>query len=99
MRKIKKYYLKKLGILVKSFIDNICLIQKQNYMLKWMIFVPDFETASNLVREAGGLVFIPHIYEYKKNSEPILEHILKIIKLMVLNVIIQHLLKNNIKDY
>ena len=40
-------------------------------------FVPDFETASNLVREAGGLVFIPHIYEYKKNSEPILEHILK----------------------
>ena len=59
-------------------------------------FVPDFETASNLVREAGGLVFIPHIYEYKKNSEPILEHI---IKLMVLNVIIQHLLKNNIKDY
>ena len=37
MRKIKKYYLKKLGILVKSFIDNICLIQKQNYMLKWMI--------------------------------------------------------------
>ena len=40
-------------------------------------FVPDFNTASNLVREAGGLVFIPHIYEYKKNSEPILEHILK----------------------
>ena len=29
-------------------------------------FVPDFNTASNLVREAGGLVFIPHIFEYKK---------------------------------
>ena len=39
-------------------------------------FVPDFETASNLVRQAGGLVFIPHIFEYKKNSEPILNYIL-----------------------
>ena len=40
-------------------------------------FVPDFNTASDLVRKSGGLVFIPHIYEYKKNAEPILEHILK----------------------
>ena len=39
-------------------------------------FVPDFETASNLVRQAGGLVFIPHIFEYKKNAEPILSYIL-----------------------
>ena len=39
-------------------------------------FVPDFETASNLVRQAGGLVFIPHIFEYKKNAEPILNFIL-----------------------
>lgn len=40
-------------------------------------FVPDFETASNLVRQAGGLVFIPHIFEYKDNSEAILDYILK----------------------
>lgn len=40
-------------------------------------FVPDFDTASNLVREAGGLVFIPHIFEYKKNAEPILDYILQ----------------------
>ena len=40
-------------------------------------FVPDFNTASNLVREAGGLVFIPHIFEYKKNAEPILNYILE----------------------
>lgn len=40
-------------------------------------FVPDFNTASNLVREAGGLVFIPHIFEYKKNAEPILDYILQ----------------------
>ena len=39
--------------------------------------VPDFATASNLIRQAGGLVFIPHIFEYKNNAEPILEYILK----------------------
>ena len=39
-------------------------------------FVPDFETASNLIRESGGLVFLPHIYEYKHNSMPILNYIL-----------------------
>ena len=40
-------------------------------------FVPDFITASNLIKESGGLIFIPHIYEYKKNSNIILEHILE----------------------
>lgn len=39
--------------------------------------VPDFSTASNLIRQAGGLIFIPHIFEYKNNAEPILEYILK----------------------
>lgn len=39
-------------------------------------FVPDFDTASNLVRQAGGLVFIPHIYEYRENSKAILNYIL-----------------------
>jgi len=39
-------------------------------------FVPDFDTASSLVREAGGLIFIPHIFEYKDNSEAILKNIL-----------------------
>ena len=38
--------------------------------------VPDFNTASNLVRQAGGLVFIPHIFEYRNNAEPILKYIL-----------------------
>lgn len=40
-------------------------------------FVPNFETASNLIKESGGLVFIPHIYEYKKNSNMILDYILQ----------------------
>lgn len=40
-------------------------------------FVPDFETASNLVKKSGGLIFIPHIYEYKDNSNAILNYILE----------------------
>ena len=38
--------------------------------------LPTFEQASNLIREAGGLVFIPHIYEYRDNAEKILNYIL-----------------------
>lgn len=38
--------------------------------------VPDFETASSLIKQCGGLVFIPHIYEYKHNSNAILNYIL-----------------------
>ena len=38
--------------------------------------VPDFITTSNLVRKAGGLVFIPHIFEYRYNAERILNYIL-----------------------
>ncbi len=39
--------------------------------------VPDFNTAANLIREAGGLVFIPHIFEYRENSIKILKYILE----------------------
>ena len=39
--------------------------------------LPDFETAYSIVKEAGGDVFLPHIYEYRENSEKILEHILE----------------------
>lgn len=39
--------------------------------------LPSFEKASEIVREAGGMVFLPHIYEYRENSEKILEYILK----------------------
>lgn len=39
-------------------------------------FVPDFEVASSLVKQAGGLIFIPHIFEYKENSLNILNDIL-----------------------
>ena len=39
--------------------------------------LPDFEEACNIVRRAGGLVFLPHIYEYKENSNKILKYILE----------------------
>lgn len=39
--------------------------------------VPDFITACNLVKQAGGLVFLPHIFEYRRNAEKILVHILR----------------------
>lgn len=38
--------------------------------------LPDFEQAMNYVKEAGGLVFVPHIFEYRENSIKILEEIL-----------------------
>ena len=39
--------------------------------------VPDLDTAIDLVKEAGGLVFIPHIFEYRDNSKKVLDFILK----------------------
>lgn len=39
--------------------------------------VPSFKEASKLVKDAGGLVFIPHIYEYRDNAEKILKYILE----------------------
>ena len=39
--------------------------------------LPDFNEASNIVRKAGGMVFLPHIYEYRENSNKILQYILE----------------------
>ena len=39
--------------------------------------LPNFETSCEIVRKAGGMVFLPHIYEYRENSERILENILE----------------------
>ena len=39
--------------------------------------LPDFDKATNLIKEAGGLVFVPHIYEYRDNAEPILKEIMR----------------------
>lgn len=39
--------------------------------------VPDFYAASNLIKQSGGLIFIPHIFEYRDNAKIILDYILK----------------------
>ena len=73
----------------KKFIDEDAFENSNIFYRKYMSdpasafyvemddIVPDFETASNLIKECGGLVFIPHIFEYKDNSEKILNFILK----------------------
>lgn len=38
--------------------------------------LPDFETIYKLVKDCGGLLFIPHIFEYRDNSMKILDYIL-----------------------
>lgn len=38
--------------------------------------LPDFEKSSQIIKESGGLVFIPHIFEYRENSDRILKYIL-----------------------
>jgi hypothetical protein len=39
--------------------------------------LPTFDEAVSFVKEAGGLVFVPHIFEYRENSIKILNEILK----------------------
>lgn len=39
--------------------------------------LPGFEVSSEIVRKAGGMVFLPHIFEYRENSERILKYILE----------------------
>lgn len=39
--------------------------------------LPDFEKASQIVHQSGGMVFIPHIFEYRENSDKILKYILE----------------------
>lgn len=39
--------------------------------------LPDFNEVYNLVKECGGLLFLPHIFEYRDNSMKILNYILE----------------------
>lgn len=72
----------------KKFFDEDTFNSSINFYRKYMSnpacpfyvemddIVPDFETASNLIKECGGKVFLPHMFEYKDNSNKILEFIL-----------------------
>lgn len=73
----------------KSIIDDISWKDSNIFYRRYMsnpktIFyvnmddiIPDFDKACQIIKESGGLVFIPHIYEYGENSEKILNWILK----------------------
>ena len=39
--------------------------------------LPDFNTVSKLIKDCGGLIFLPHIFEYRDNSLKVLNYILK----------------------
>lgn len=38
--------------------------------------LPDFETTRKIIKDVGGMIFIPHIFEYKDNAIKILNYIL-----------------------
>ena len=38
--------------------------------------IPDFKTVSDLIKNCGGFIFIPHIFEYRDNADKILNFIL-----------------------
>ncbi|NLC87560.1 MAG: PHP domain-containing protein [Clostridiaceae bacterium] len=73
----------------KEYIDEDAWLDSNVFYRKYMsnpttIFyidmddsLPTFEEASKMIKDSGGLVFIPHIYEYRQNSERILNHILE----------------------
>ena len=72
----------------KSFLDEESWQNSNSFYRKYMsnpntIFyvnmddvLPDFEEACNIVKRSGGLVFLPHIFEYRENSNNILDFIL-----------------------
>jgi len=72
----------------KQFIDNESWDNSINLYRKYMSdpnsllyvdtndILPDFETVRKIIKDAGGMIFIPHIFEYKDNSLKILNYIL-----------------------
>lgn len=72
----------------KKFIDEDAFENSNIFYRKYMSvpnspfyvemddIVPDFKAAANLIKECGGIVFLPHIFEYKENSQKILDFIL-----------------------
>ena len=73
----------------RKFIDNDALEDSLVLYRKYMSdpespffidmndILPDIESIIKLIRRANGKVFIPHIFEYKHNSDKILNYILE----------------------
>ena len=72
----------------KKFIDNESWENSNVFYRKYMsnpntkLFVnvddilPSFDKVCKVIKDCGGLIFIPHIYEYRENSNKILKEIL-----------------------
>lgn len=50
---------------------------KSKFFIDSTKFLPTIQETIDLIKKAGGLVFVPHIYVYGENSMPIFEHITK----------------------
>ena len=61
------------NIFYRKYMSN----PKTKFYINMDDILPDFNEASEIVRKSGGLVFIPHIYEYRENSDRILKYILE----------------------
>lgn len=77
----------------RKYIDDECFENSNNFYRKYMSeptslfyvdtsdIVPSIEEVYDVIKECNGLVFVPHIFEYGKNSDEILEYILENIKI------------------
>ena len=61
------------NILYRKYMSN----PESKFYINMDDVLPDFKTVLNLIKECGGLLFIPHIFEYRDNSMKILNDILE----------------------
>ena len=61
-------------ILHKQYITN----PNSDFFVDSSALLPDVKTIINLIHQAGGLVFIPHIFAYGNSSNRILEKLIKV---------------------
>lgn len=61
------------NIFYRKYMSN----SKTKFYVNTNDILPDFETTKKIVKECGGLFFLPHIFEYRDNSIKVLEFILK----------------------
>lgn len=61
------------NIFYRKYMSN----PKTKFYINMDDILPDFNEASEIVKKSGGMVFLPHIYEYRENSDRILNYILE----------------------
>lgn len=60
------------NIFYREYMSN----PKSKFYVNMDDILPDFQKACEIIKKSGGLVFIPHIFEYRENSNKILNYIL-----------------------